>query len=104
MALRTIADLPALDVDKILENKEQLQKNLSESIFEISYMETYEYYDTYRSMHIKFKDLTALILDNIANYDFDFYGYKMFYGGIGVSNILELTGNFYVNKNVENYA
>jgi hypothetical protein len=38
MALRTIADLPALDVDNINENSTFID-NILESIFEISYME-----------------------------------------------------------------
>ena len=38
MALRTIADLPALNIDQISEREDLLQ-NLEESLFEISYME-----------------------------------------------------------------
>jgi len=99
MALRTIADLPALNIDKIVKD-EDLKRNLEESLFEISYMESAGQYDTYTSKHIKFRGLSGLMMDAIINSDFDFYGYKTFYGGIGVSNDLNLSGNFFVNKDV----
>lgn len=43
------------------------------------------------------------MMNSIANSNFDFYGYKTFYGGIGVVSALNLSGNFYVNKDVENW-
>jgi hypothetical protein len=96
MALRTIADLPALDVEKISENP-NLIKNISESIFEISYMENIDRYDSYKSRHVKFKGLSSLMMNSIINNDFDFYGYKTFWSGTGISGYLDLSGNFLVN-------
>jgi hypothetical protein len=96
MALRTIADLPALDVEKISENP-NLIKNISESIFEISYMENIDRYDSYKSRHVKFKGLSSLMMNSIINNDFDFHGYKTFWSGIGISGYLDLSGDLLVN-------
>jgi hypothetical protein len=45
-------------------------------------------------------------MDNITNNDFDFYGYKTFYGGIGISGFLNLSGNVYINTHIpyENWS
>lgn len=67
-------------------------------------MENAGQYDTYKSKHVKFRGLSSLMMNSIINSDFDFYGYKTFYGGIGVSGVLNLSGNFYVNKDVENWS
>jgi hypothetical protein len=77
MALRTITDLPALNVDKIIGDP-NLITNISESIFEVSYMETLDKYDSYKSKHVKFKGLSNLMLNDIVNNDFTFYGLKTF--------------------------
>jgi len=99
MALRTIADLPALDIETV-KDRPDLASNLAESLFEISYMEAVDRYDSYKSRHIKFKGLSSLILDGVSNNDFDFYGHKTFYGGVSISNMLAVSGDFYVNKDV----
>jgi hypothetical protein len=101
MALRTIADLPALDVEKVI--REQRTENLAESLFEISYMEDFGQFDTYKSKYVKFKGLSSLIVDSMANNDFDFYGHKTFYGGVSISNGLDLTGDFLVNDGVDDW-
>jgi len=100
MALRTIADLPAINVDEILQRPDLMQ-NLAESLFEISYMEAAGQYNTYKSKHVKFKNLSAFMLQNIAQEDFDFYGYKIFYDGAGVMGQLNISGNVSVNVNME---
>lgn len=100
MALRTIADLPALDVDKIIEQPELMQ-NLEESLFEISYMEALDQYNTYKSKHVKFRGLSGLIVEGIVNGDeYNFYGYKIFWDGIEVHGVLNLSGDLYVNTDM----
>lgn len=103
MALRTIADLPALNADYIIERKDLL-KNLEESLFEISYMENVGQYDTYKSKHIKYRDLSSLMMNSIIYNDFDFYSRKTFWGGINVSGELNLSGNLYVNTDIPNWS
>ena len=97
MALRTIADLPALNVDKIIGDP-NLITNISESIFEVSYIETIDKYDSYKSKHVKFKGLSNLMLNDIVNNDFTFYGLKTFQNGINVLSFLNLSGDLYVNN------
>lgn len=63
-------------------------------------METLGQYDTYKSKHVRFLGLSSLILDDLVNSPFDFYSYKTFWGGIGVSGELNLSGYFYVNKDL----
>lgn len=101
MALRTIADLPALDVQKVI--REAKTENLAESLFEISYMEDFGQFDTYKSKYVKFKGLSSLIIDELANNNFDFYGHKTFYGGVSISNSLDLTGDFLVNDGIDDW-
>ena len=103
MALRTIADLPALNVDQIIE-REDLLRNLEESLFEISYMENVGQYDTYKSKYIKFRGLSSLMMNSIIYNDFDFYSRKTFWGGINVSGELNLSGDLYVNTDIPNWS
>ena len=69
MALRTIADLPALDVDGVIESGKF--ENLAESLLEVSYLESpgegSPRYDTYRSKHVKFRGLSNLMLEGVSN-------------------------------------
>jgi hypothetical protein len=37
-------------------------------------------------------------MDSVINDDYDFYGYKTFYNGIGVSGYLKLSGDFLHNN------
>ena len=94
MALRTIADLPAVNIDQII-GREDLMQNLEESLFEISYIENIGQYDTYKSKHIKFSGLSSLMMNSIIYNDFDFYSRKTFWDGINVSGELNLSGDFY---------
>lgn len=103
MALRTIADLPALDVESILEQP-ALTENLAESLFEISYMESVGQFDSYKSRHVRFGGLSNLMMYGITNSAFDFHGYKMFLDGLGVVGDLNLSGSLYVNKDNPNWT
>ena len=103
MALRVITDLPRINIDERKRDR-RLSPNLAESAFEISYLSSPGDYKTYVSRQMLYMDLSGLILDEIANSDFDFYGYKTFYGGIGISNMLNLTGDFLVNVDVDDYS
>jgi hypothetical protein len=37
------------------------------------------------------------MMNSIINNDFDFYGYKTFWSGIGISGYLDLSGNLLIN-------
>ena len=102
MALRTIADLPAVNIDQII-GREDLMQNLEESLFEISYIENIGQYDTYKSKHIKFSGLSSLMMNSIIYNDFDFYSRKTFWDGINVSGELNLSGDFYINTDIPNW-
>lgn len=52
---------------------------------------------------MKLIGLSGFLLNDVINKDFDFYGYKTFHGGIGVSSSLDLSGNFYVNNGVDRW-
>lgn len=103
MALRTIADLPELDIQSVLKQPDGPDK-LADSLFEISYMEEYGGYNTYKSKHIKYHSLSSSLLENISNNEFDFYGHKIFYGGVSISNGLDLSGNFLINAGVDDFS
>lgn len=97
MALRTIADLPALIVDGKV-NDERFMEKLGDSLFEISYKSDPGYDNTYISKHVKFVDLSGLLMNALVNRNFDFYGHKTFRGGISSLGASDLSGDFYVNR------
>ena len=99
MALRTIADLPALDVEKLSKDT-AFANNMAESIFEISYKENIDQYDSYKSRHVKFKGLSSLLLDSVINNNYDFTGDKNFYGDVAVSGEFKISGDFLLNEDL----
>lgn len=101
MALRTIADLPSLDVEKV-KRSEELMHNFSESLMEISYMEDYDNWTTYKSKNLKVGSLSSLIADGIVRSDTVICGDWSFDNGVTVNKFFNLSGNLVVNEDPDN--